>query len=172
METGSTLIDDGETFAIRRSAADGGRCHFELELAPGTDGPPTHTHDELEEAEVLSGEVEFVIQGVRRTYRAGERIEIPAGAPHTFKNPSKTEVCRCRGTHSGRFERLIDQLAAGDPKMLRLALYATTVDPRASYMVSPIVRALFRVLAVVARVRGVRIAPPTGAYGLDAATPR
>ena len=45
-------------------------------------------------------------------------------------------------------------MAAGEPKFLRLALYATTVDPRASYMVSPVVRAFFAVLAFVARLRG------------------
>jgi mannose-6-phosphate isomerase-like protein (cupin superfamily) len=167
MRAGTTVVDDAEKFTIERSAANGGRCHFELELEPGAEGPPVHTHDELEDCEIISGEIVFIIDGVERTFRAGDKFVLPPGSPHTFRNPSKTEVCRARGTHSGGFERLIDQLAAGDPKMLRLALYATTVDPRAAYMVSPFVRALFRVLAFVARVRGVRIAPPTGAYGVD-----
>lgn len=167
MRVGSVLVDDAETFAIQRSAADGGRVHLEFELAPGGGGPPTHTHDEPEEFEVTSGEVVFVLDGTERTFRAGDTFVIPPGTPHTFRNPSKTETFRTRVTHSGRFERLIDQLAAGDPKMLRLALYSTTVDPHAAYMVSPLIRALFRVLAVLARLRGVRIAPATGAYGID-----
>lgn len=52
-----------------------------------------------------------------------------------------------------------------------MALYATTVDPRASYMVSPGIRAMFRVLSLVARVGGMKVAPPTGAYGVDGVSP-
>lgn len=170
MQGGSVLVDDAETFAIQRSAAEGGRVHLEFELAPGGQGPPVHTHEEPEEFEIVAGSVVFLLDGVEKTFRAGDAFVIPPGTPHTFRNPSKTEPFRTRVTHSGRFERLIDQLAAGDPKMLRLALYSTTVDPRAAYMVSPFIRAMFRVLAFIARLRGVRIAPATGSYGLDGPT--
>lgn len=72
-------------------------------------------------------------------------------------------------THGGRFERVIDQMAAGKPQFLRMALYVSTVDPRASYMVNPLVRAMLRGLGVVAKLRGVKIAAPTGRYGVDGA---
>jgi quercetin dioxygenase-like cupin family protein len=165
MRAGDVIVDGTETFKILKSAEDDGRCHFELELAPGAEGPPLHVHDELEEGEVLEGSVTFWLDGVERTFLAGEKIVIPAGCVHTFKNPSRTERVRAMGTHGGRFERIIDQMAAGSPRFLRMCLYLTTIDPRASYMTSPVVRAFIRTLAWVAKLRGVAIAPATGRYG-------
>lgn len=166
MRDGQKVVDGSETFIIHRSAAGTGRCEMEVHLAPGADGPPTHTHEDPEDLEVVSGAVVFWLDGVERTFRAGERFSIPAGCAHTFKNASKTEPCVARGVHSGRFERLVDQLATGS--FVRMALYATTVDPRAAYMVNPAVRGFLRALSWVARLRGMKVAPATGAYGIDA----
>jgi quercetin dioxygenase-like cupin family protein len=166
MRAGDVIVDGTETFKILESAAEeGGRCRFELLLAPGAEGPPLHHHDELEEGEVLEGRVTFWLDGVERTFSAGEKIVIPPGCVHTFKNASRTEPVRAVGSHGGRFERLIDQMAAGQPRFLRMCLYATTVDPKASSMKSPAVRLLMRGVAVIAKLRGVRIAAPTGRYG-------
>ena len=165
MRAGDVVVDGTETFKILSSAAEEGRCHMELVLGPGAEGPPLHTHEELEEAEVIEGRITFWLDGVERTYGPGEKIIIPPGCAHTFKNPSRTEPVRALGTHGGRFERLIDQMAAGNPRFLRLCLYLATIDPRASYMTSPIVRAFMRTLAFVAKIRGVTIAKPTGQYG-------
>ena len=168
MRAGDVYVDGAETFTITRSAAGGDRLHFELKLGSGASGPPVHTHEEIEEIEVISGSVIFWLDGVERRFSAGDKFVIPVGCAHTFKNASKTEVLHARGTHSGRFERLLDQLAAGGPSFLRLALYLSSVDPRASYMVNPVVRASLRVAALFARIRGVTVAAATGAYGLDA----
>lgn len=166
MRAGDVVVDGTERFIIHQSAGTAGRCELEVHLAPGAEGPPTHTHDEPEELEIVAGAVVFTLDGVARTFRAGDRFVIEPGVKHTFYNPSKTEPAIARGTHGGRFERLIDQLATGS--FLRMALYATTVDPRASYMTNPAVRALFSALSLVARLRGMKVAPPTGSYGVDA----
>ena len=165
MKAGEVLIDGAETFTITRSAGEGGPCHVEFEIGPGGSGPPTHTHDEPESFEVLSGAIIFWLDGVERRFSAGESFVIPAGCAHTFKNASKVEAVRTLVTHSGAFERLVDQLAAGGPRFLRLSLYLSTVDPRASYMVRPIVRALMHAAGVVAKLLRVSIAPATGPYG-------
>jgi quercetin dioxygenase-like cupin family protein len=170
MRAGDVVVDDTETFRVIRSAADGGRFEFELELAPGASGPPLHTHTEPEECEVVAGSIVFWLDGVERRFSAGDKFVIPPGCAHTFKNPSAIEVVRARGWHGGRFERLVDQLAERRSSFLRLARYATEVDPNASYMISPLVRAVMTVAAWMARIGGVRLAPATGAYGTDGVT--
>ena len=104
---------------------------------------------------------------LERTFSAGDSFVIPPGCVHTFWNPSRTDTMRARVVHSARFERLVDQLAAGGPTFLRLSLYLASVDPRATFMVSPVVRGTMRAAALLARLGGVRIAPATGAHGLD-----
>jgi mannose-6-phosphate isomerase-like protein (cupin superfamily) len=165
MRAGAVVTDETETFTILRSAADGGGCEMELVVAPGASGPPLHTHEEPETIEVISGSVVFTLDGVDRTFLPGDTLIIPPGCIHTFRNPSRTEPLRARGVHGGRFERLVDQIAAGGPVFLRLALYLSSVDPRASHMVSPAIRVLMRLAAHLARLRGIEVAPPTGAYG-------
>jgi quercetin dioxygenase-like cupin family protein len=167
MRNGEIVVNKTETFKIVRSASEGGGCHMELELAPGAKGPPLHSHEQPEEFEILEGSIIFWLDGVERRFAAGERYVIQPGCVHTFKNASDTERVYAVGIHGGRFERLIDQIAAGGPWFLRMALYASTIDPRASYMTNPVVRAALRGLGVVARLRGITIAPPTGSYGLD-----
>lgn len=167
MRSGEIVVNKTETFKIVRSASEGGGCHMELELAPGAKGPPLHSHEQPEELEILEGSIIFWLDGVERRFDAGDRYVIPPGCVHSFKNASNTERLRAVGVHGGRFERLVDQMAAGGPWFLRMALYVSTIDPRASYMANPAVRAVMRGLAVVAKLRGVKIAPPTGSYGVD-----
>jgi len=100
----------GEIVTCIRSAQSGGPFVFELELAPGTGGPPTHTHDEGDETiEVLEGEMTFRVNGTKKTLRAGDSLTLTPNDPHTFWNASKTERVRARVTHGARFERLITE---------------------------------------------------------------
>lgn len=146
-----------EQITCIRSGADGGRFEYEVRLGPGVDGPPMHSHAEgPEHVEMLEGAIEFVFaDGERRILRAGDTLDIPAGRAHTFKNASKTEAVHARGSHGHRFERAVDQFAPGGPSFTRLCRYLVGIDPHASYMVSPAVRAMMRVVALVGRVRGV-----------------
>jgi mannose-6-phosphate isomerase-like protein (cupin superfamily) len=157
MRAGDIVHDGDETFIVTRSASEGGRFCFEVKLGPGTTGPPAHSHEEPEDVEILSGEVIFTLEGKRHHLKAGDRLAIPPRAVHSFRNPSRTTVCHARGSHGARFERLVDQLAAGPPAFTRLARYLTEVDPYASRMRSPLVRLLLHAVALTGRLRRVRI---------------
>jgi quercetin dioxygenase-like cupin family protein len=172
MRAGDVVKIGRETFKILRSAADGGCCEMEVEVAPGSTGPPPHVHEHVEENEVIEGSVVYWLDGVEKHVHAGDKVVIPPGVVHAFKNPSKTAPVRAIGTTGGRFERLIDQMAAGEPRFLRMALYSTTVDPRASHLASPLARAFLRAAALAAKLMGVKLAPPTGPYGVDGAPTR
>ena len=54
---------------------------------------PVHVHPEqVEHGEVLSGSLVFLVKGREVRVKAGERIEIPANTPHTFRNDGKDVV--------------------------------------------------------------------------------
>jgi quercetin dioxygenase-like cupin family protein len=59
---------------------------IESELLPGGGFPP-HVHDEYEEAfYVLSGEIEYLIDGVWTAAGSGSTVFIPPGSVHGFRN--------------------------------------------------------------------------------------
>lgn len=60
---------------------------IEMRVPPGG-GPPPHRHDFEETFRVLEGEVEFTFRGDMAVGRVGQTINIPANAPHSFKNTS------------------------------------------------------------------------------------
>jgi mannose-6-phosphate isomerase-like protein (cupin superfamily) len=159
MKAGDVIrMDRDEEITCLRSGADGGRFEFEMRLGPGVDGPPLHSHAEGPEViEVVSGSLVLrFADAAPRTLSAGERVEIPAGRVHTFRNPSRTEPMIARGGHGHRFERSLDQLAPGGPSFTRLCRYLIGVDPRATYMHGWIVRFGMRVVALIGRLRGVQ----------------
>jgi mannose-6-phosphate isomerase-like protein (cupin superfamily) len=53
------------------------------------DGPnafySNHTHDELTAHVILEGEMTITSQGQTRTYRAGERLDVPAHTVHSAR---------------------------------------------------------------------------------------
>jgi hypothetical protein len=57
-------------------------------------GPPPHRHDFEESFTLLKGEIEATFRGEKSLVRAGETINIPANAPHSFSNASK-QRCGC-----------------------------------------------------------------------------
>lgn len=157
MLEGSVLrLSPGETITCIRSGQSGGPFVFELELAPGTRGPPTHTHDEGDEViEVLAGEIVFRVHGEDQLLRAGDSLTLTSTDPHTFWNPSKSTPVRARVTHGARFERLLGQRG-----LTGFLMYLTYVDPGASRISHPLMRLVARVVAWVGRVRGVTVVPP------------
>jgi quercetin dioxygenase-like cupin family protein len=148
----------GETVTCIHSSSGGGPFVFDLELQPGTQGPPMHTHDEGDETiEVLDGEIVFRVGREDKTLRAGDRLTLTPRDPHTFWNPSKTTPVRCRVTHGARFERAI-----GQPDFLSLAMYLSFVDPGASRATSPLMTWVLRAIAWFGRLRGAQpILEPT-----------
>ena len=89
----------GGVYTILLAGADtGGRfCLVEMRVPPGG-GPPPHRHDFEEMFRVLEGEVEFGFRGERVVARAGETVNVPANAPHAFRNASAAParlLCLC-----------------------------------------------------------------------------
>jgi mannose-6-phosphate isomerase-like protein (cupin superfamily) len=100
------------------------------EIGPGESGPPPHIHPMQQETyDVLEGEAEFVLGEKTFIVKQGEKVEIPANTPHTFKNNTHTWL-RMRDTHQPAlsFEEMMRELHGlvhsgkvkgfGDPKSL------------------------------------------------------
>lgn len=76
------------TFVETSSDTGGARTIAEVVVTPGG-GVPRHQHaNHVERIEVLSGVIEVVIGRAVRRLAAGERIEIPAGSAHVWRNAS------------------------------------------------------------------------------------
>jgi len=62
---------------------------FVSTFPPMGGGPPAHHHNSYEEAfYVLSGEMEFRVDGETARVGAGSMAWVPRGATHAFRNPS------------------------------------------------------------------------------------
>jgi quercetin dioxygenase-like cupin family protein len=104
----------GGTYSILVSGAQtaGRYCLIDMTVPDGG-GPPLHRHDFEEMFALLDGELEFTFRGETKTLRAGSTVNIPANAPHVFKNTSGSTVhmlCMC--TPAGQEEFF---MAVGDP---------------------------------------------------------
>lgn len=77
----------GDTYTILLSGGDtaGRFCLIDMHVPPGG-GPPPHRHDFEETFTVLDGEIELTFRGASSVARTGETVNIPANAPHQFKN--------------------------------------------------------------------------------------
>ena len=89
----------GDTYTILVSGEDtaGAYTLIDMHVPPGG-GPPPHRHDFEEMFTLLEGEIEFTFRGAKTVVRAGETINIPANAPHFFRNASERPVrllCMC-----------------------------------------------------------------------------
>jgi quercetin dioxygenase-like cupin family protein len=104
----------GGTYSILVSGAQtaGRYCLIDM-IVPDGSGPPLHRHDFEEMFSLLEGELEFTFRGETTTARAGSSVNIPANAPHVFKNTSGSTVhmlCMC--TPAGQDEFFVE---VGDP---------------------------------------------------------
>jgi len=66
----------------------GGMGLFELEVPPGSNVPPPHSHSNNEECVyVLEGTLRYSVDGVTRDLRPGDSMRTPKGSVHGFSNP-------------------------------------------------------------------------------------
>jgi quercetin dioxygenase-like cupin family protein len=96
----------GDTYTILVSGAEtaGRYCLIDM-LVPDGGGPPPHRHDFEEMFTLLEGELAFTFRGRTQTVRAGSTVNIPANAPHMFRNESgKTVHMLCMCTPAGQEE--------------------------------------------------------------------
>jgi quercetin dioxygenase-like cupin family protein len=89
----------GDTYTILVSGADtaGRYTLIDMHVPPGG-GPPPHRHDFEEMFTILDGEIELTFRGVRSVATAGETVNVPANAPHVFRNVSERParlLCLC-----------------------------------------------------------------------------
>jgi len=96
----------GGTYTILVSGADtsGRYCLVDMLVPPGG-GPPPHRHDFEEMFTILDGEIELTFRGKAHKASAGSTVNIPANAPHAFKNNSdKPARLLCMCTPAGQEE--------------------------------------------------------------------
>jgi quercetin dioxygenase-like cupin family protein len=100
----------GGTYTILVSGEDtaGKYCLIDM-FVPPAGGPPPHRHDFEEMFSVLEGAIDFTFRGETATVSAGATINIPANAPHSFKNNSREPariLCMC--TPAGQDEFFLE----------------------------------------------------------------
>ena len=81
------VAGDTYTILVRGEDTAGRYCLIDMHVPPGG-GPPPHRHDFEESFTVLEGEIEATFRGLKQTIRTGQVINIPANAPHQFRNQS------------------------------------------------------------------------------------
>jgi quercetin dioxygenase-like cupin family protein len=112
-----SLAGDNYAMLITGKQTDGRYCLIDMRVPDGG-GPPPHRHDFEEMFTILEGEIEFTFRGEKHTVRAGSTVNIPANAPHNFRNVSGVParmMCMC--TPAGQdefFRRVGDQVAGPD----------------------------------------------------------
>jgi quercetin dioxygenase-like cupin family protein len=138
--TGQTLRNrvTGETLVFRTTSADtnGERVVVETFVEPNGAVAAAHVHPAQEERfEVLAGEVEFRLGKRKLVATPGDRVLVPAGTPHRFRNVGEeTAHFVCEVTPALGFEQLIETMFSlaedgkvnrkGMPNPLRLAVIA------------------------------------------------
>lgn len=87
----------GMKFTVMQSSADtqGESLDLHWELLPGCNmkDPLVHVHPHaIETYEVLDGEMEFFIKNKWVSAKKGDKLSVPKGVAHTFRNPSNKTV--------------------------------------------------------------------------------
>jgi mannose-6-phosphate isomerase-like protein (cupin superfamily) len=91
------LVGDTYTILLSGNDTNGRYCLIDMHIPLGG-GPPPHRHDFEETFIIIDGEIEATFRGEKRVVKAGETINIPANAPHQFRNSSSKAVrmlCIC-----------------------------------------------------------------------------
>jgi NADPH:quinone reductase-like Zn-dependent oxidoreductase/quercetin dioxygenase-like cupin family protein len=126
------------TYTILLSGRDtaGRYALIDMHVPPGG-GPPPHRHDFEEMFTVLEGEIEVTFRGETVPLRAGETVNVPANAPHAFRNVADAParlLCMCTPAGQEEFFAEVGAPVAGrttPPPALapdaRAALIARTI---------------------------------------------
>ena len=127
----------GMKFTVLKSGADtqGKSLDLHWELMPGCNmkDPLVHIHPSaIETYEVLEGEMEFFIKDKWLIARKGDKLAVPMGVTHAFRNPTEKTVT-VYNTHQPAlrmeyyFEdtsKVLDKLTAGRRKSFKMNLKA------------------------------------------------
>ena len=99
------LVGDTYTVLLSGDHTDGRYCLIDMLILPGG-GPGPHRHDFEESFTILEGEIEITFRDKKSVVRAGETINIPADAPHSFRNASQNPsrlLCICAPAGQEKF---------------------------------------------------------------------
>jgi len=143
-------------------------------VPPGGFVAAEHVHPNQEERyEILAGELNVRLDGREQVLRAGDRVVVPAGRPHVWRNAGLEEVrFRCEVTPALHFETFLETffgLASdgktnqkGLPNPLQLAVLARAYqDEIRLARPAPVVQTLlFAPLAMAGRLMGYRSSYP------------
>lgn len=107
----------GDTYTILLSNGDTGGAYslMDMLIPPHADGPPPHRHGYEEMYYVLEGQIDLTVRDQTVRLNPGEAANIPAYAPHHFKNPSEQParfLCMTTTTGQEAFFRDIGALVA------------------------------------------------------------
>ena len=139
---GDNLVSRTEGFYQTVLGVDDGWLHTRLEVAPHAPGPPEHFHEAFEESfTVKSGTVSILINGGKRTLKAGETITVPPMTRHKpFNETDETAVVESENTKTlpVQFGYILSQLygfmdsqpnGPTTPQMLlQLSVYGNDAD--------------------------------------------
>jgi len=140
MATKNQILDMtpvGMKFTVLQAGADtGGRSldlHWELLPRCNMKDPLVHTHPHaIETYEVLDGEMEFFVQDKWLHARKGDKLNVPKGMTHAFRNPTE-KIVTVYNTHQpalrmeNYFEdvcKVLDKLTDNRTKDFRMNLKA------------------------------------------------
>ena len=166
-QPGDKLVSKTEGFDQTILAVNAGWLHTRLEVAPNAPGPPEHFHKAFEETfTVKSGTLSILVDGEKRTLKAGETISIPPMINHKpFNETGETVVVESENpkTLPVQFGYILSQLygfmdsypnGPGIPQMLmQLSVYGNDAD---SWITNgpqlPVQKAMRVVMAPTARL--------------------
>jgi quercetin dioxygenase-like cupin family protein len=113
-----SLAGDTYTVLVTGAQTNGVYCLIDMHVPPGG-GPPLHRHNFEEMFTILEGSVDFFFRGTTVTAQAGSTVNVPANAPHHFRNNSGATVrmhCLCAPAGQDEYFAL-----CGDPVGSRTA---------------------------------------------------
>ncbi len=103
-----SVMGDTYTILVRGKETAGRYCLIDM-FVPAGGGPPPHRHDFEEMFTILEGEIELIFRGEKSVARAGQTLNIPANAPHSFKNISgRPARLLCMATPPGLDEMFVE----------------------------------------------------------------
>src|SRR6478736_4336774 len=106
----------GDTYTILVTGQDTAGRYTLIDMhVPPNGGPPLHRHDFEEMFTVLDGEVLVTFRDETVVLRAGETINVPANAPHSFTNAGSSParlLCLCAPSGQEEFFTLVGQPVA------------------------------------------------------------
>jgi quercetin dioxygenase-like cupin family protein len=149
------------------SHSNGERVAAELWMNSDAAERPPHLHPKMsEKLSVLAGRARVRVGETEHLLGPGESLDFPAGTPHAFGRASQEELhVLLEGWPALEWDEFTTEAwkiglsERGRPDMLRMSLLMRRYPDR-MYMAAapiPVQRALFAVLATVARVMGKRL---------------